>query len=677
MSLFKKVAALVVVVLAGAWAYYANVSSGRQAMDMNTHIASGSIPFPVALASAERGTITGTVVYTGSVAPFNEEDIYPRVTGRIVEMAAYPGDRVERGQVVARLDDVELSSRVREAEGMLATSQANRTQMEADVTAAHHGMVQMEKELAMAEAESGYQQLVAARDEQLLAKGAVAQQEAENSRAMAAAARAKVEAARAKLEQARAMHASAQKKLEAANAMIAQGEASVRTAEIVRGYVEIHAPSTGYVVKRLVAPGVLVQPGMAILKTTQVDKVRLQANVGEKDLPLIRVGSPAVVTTTGNNLPPFRATVTSVFPFVDQGARTAVVEAIVQNDGRRLLPGQYVQMQFVTGERADALTVPRGAVARMGGKASVWVLKGEDQVEPVEVTTGLENPERVEILKGLEGGERVVTRGHEGLYAGAQVTAMSEEAATGQGGDQPKGTRAGKPSAQAPADRSRGAWRRNHGRPGGRRQGRGPAAFADHGSGQPEGGEQPAAHRGEGSVGRPRVGRQGRGEHGHDRDGGAQGRRKTHQGSRGVRGQRESCHGWGVDHRGDRHASPGRLAVVEVQSRSEVMRMMTIREGVPGISAAGASRPTWRLLLIAGALAAALGGSPWPGEAGEALPQISGPIGMSEVVDLALQHSRKVKAASADERVMTSMRREALSGSFPRFRSTATWPTRT
>jgi len=283
----------------------------------------------------------------------------------------------------------------------------------------------MEKELAMAEAESGYQQSVAARDEQLFAKGAVAQQDAESSRAMAAAGRAKVEAARAKLEQARAMHASAQKKLETADAMIAQSKTSVRTAEIVRGYVEIHAPSNGYVVKRLVAPGVLVQPGMAILKTTQVDKVRLQANVGEKDLPLIRVGSPVVVTTTGSNLPPFRASVTSVFPFVDPGARTAVVEALVQNDGRRLLPGQYVQMQFVTGEHRDALTAPRGAVARMGEKANVWVLKGEDQVEPVEVITGLENPERVEILKGLEGGERVVARGHEGLYADARVSDVS------------------------------------------------------------------------------------------------------------------------------------------------------------------------------------------------------------------------------------------------------------
>ena len=474
MSLLKKVAAIVVVVLAGAWAYYANVSSSRQAMDMNMRIASGNIPSPVVLASVERGSITGTVTYTGSVAPFNEEDIYPRVTGRIVGMPVYPGDRVEKGQVVARLDDVELSSRVREAEAMLATAQANRAQMEADaaaarqgvtqmerevamaeadIAAARHGATQMEKELTMVEAEAGYQTSVAAREERLFQSGAVSRQDVENARAMAAAARARVQAAqakaeqgkamvvaaearldaaRARLEQARAMETSARKKLEAADAMIAQSKAVVRTAEIVRGYVDILAPSSGYVVKRLVAPGVLVQPGMAILKTTQVDKVRLQANVGEKDLPLIRVGSAVTVATTGNSLPPFRASVTSVFPFVDQGARTAVVEAVVDNTARRLLPGQYVQMQFVTGERKDALTVPRGAVARMAGKATVWVLRGEDQVEPREVATGLESPERVEILKGLESGERVVARGHEGLYAGARVSDVSAGKPVGQ-----------------------------------------------------------------------------------------------------------------------------------------------------------------------------------------------------------------------------------------------------
>jgi len=419
-----KTCVVLAVVAAGVWAYYANVASGRPTMDMNMRVTAGNTPFPVTVATAERGRITGAMTYTGSVAPFNEEDVYPRVTGRIVEMPVYPGDFVRAGQVVARLDDLELTSRVREAEAMAANTLANRSQMEADVAAARFGIAQMEKELIVAEAESGYQQSVTARDEQLLAKGAIAKQEAESSRALAVAARAKVQAARARLEQARAMEASSLRRLEAAEAMVAQGRAQAKTAEVVRDYVNIRATTSGYVVKRLVAPGVLVQPGTPVLKIAQTDKVRLQANVGEKDLPGIRVGSPVTVTTTGDG-GSFPAKVTSVFPFVDPGSRTAVVEAVLENTGRRLLSGQYVQMQFVTGGRQDAVMVPRGAVARMGEKATVWVLKDGDRVEPREVVTGLENTERVEILKGLEGSERVVVRGHEGLYADARVSDTS------------------------------------------------------------------------------------------------------------------------------------------------------------------------------------------------------------------------------------------------------------
>ena len=480
MNVAKKLAALVLVAAAGAWAYYANVASGRMSMDMNMRVTSGSTPFPVTLAAVERGRITESVSYTGSVAAFNEEDVFPRVTGRIVEMPVYPGDRVERGQVVARLDDVELGSKVREAAAGARAAEANVAQMDADVVAARQGVVQMEKELvmaaaevaaardgvtqmqkevAMAEAEAGYQQGVAARDERLFGRGAIGKQEAENSAAMAVASRAKVqaaqakveqagamvraaeaklEAARAKLDQAKAMEASAFKKRDAMAAMAAQSQAMLRTNEVVRDYVNIRAASNGYVVKRLVAPGVLVQPGMAILKVAQIDKVRLQANVGEKDLASIKVGSPVAVTTIGAGGPPLNARVTSVFPFVDQGPRTAVVEAVVENAGRRFLPGQYVQMQFVTGERGDALIVPRGAVQRMGGKAAVWVAK-DDRTEPVEVTTGLENADQVEIAKGLQGGERIIARGHEGLYAGARIADASSPARARPEGEQHKG----------------------------------------------------------------------------------------------------------------------------------------------------------------------------------------------------------------------------------------------
>ena len=422
-----RIVAVALVIIAALWAYYTNVKSAPVGMDMNMRITSGNTPFPVAVASAERGPVSGAVTYTGSVLPFNEEDIYPRVTGRIVEMAVYPGDAVRAGQVVARLDDIELTSRVREAEAMAATAQANRAQMEADLLAARYGIAQMEREVNMVEAEAAYAAGVRQRSERLVGSGAIARQEYENDRAMAVSLEAKREAALAKLEQARAMEASARKKLEAADSMVAQSRAASRTAEIVRSYVTITAPSNAYVVKRLVAPGVLVQPGMPILKIAQIDRVRLQANVGEKDVASIRVGAPVTVTTADGRA--FSARATSVFPFVDQGARTAVVEAIVANADRRLLPGQYVTMQFATGQRPDAVTVPPGAVSRMGGQAKVWVVR-DGVAEPRNVKTGLEGPDRVEIATGLTAGEQVVIRGKEGLYAGARVAAAGAPAAS-------------------------------------------------------------------------------------------------------------------------------------------------------------------------------------------------------------------------------------------------------
>ena len=431
MTWVRNVLALLVVVAAGSWAYYTNVVASR-AMDMSARVTGAASAFPVTLATVEQGAVRGTVVYTGSVAAYNEEDVYARVTGRILEMSVYPGDAVKAGQVVARLDDLELTSRVHEADAAAASAHANRAQMDADLAAARYGITQAEKELATAEAEAGYQQSVAARDERLLSKGAVSQQEADNTRALAAAAQARVGAARARIEQAKALETSAQRKLEAADAIVLQGQAQAKTAQVVRDYVNIRVTTAGNVVKRLVAPGVLVQPGTPVLKIVQVDKVRLQANVGEQDLAGIRVGSPVTVLLAGNAGEPFTAKVSSISPFVDPGARTAVVEAVVPNPGRRLLPGQYVQMQFVTGEQRNALSVPREAVARSGDSASVWVV-ANDRVERRQVTTGLESQDRVEIVAGLDAGERVVRRGHEGLYAGARVADASRGSDAGCG----------------------------------------------------------------------------------------------------------------------------------------------------------------------------------------------------------------------------------------------------
>ena len=183
-----KLLMLALLVAAAAWAAYANLRN-RPAMDMSMRVTSGNTPFPVVMARVERASIMGTVVYTGTVLAFNEEDVYPRVAGRIVEIPVYPGDAVRPGQVLARLDSVELSSKVREAEAGVAAAQANRAQAE--------------KELAAMVAEAGYARAVADRSARLFAVGAVSRQEFESDSAAAVAGEAKVEAARARVVRAR------------------------------------------------------------------------------------------------------------------------------------------------------------------------------------------------------------------------------------------------------------------------------------------------------------------------------------------------------------------------------------------------------------------------------------------------------------------------------------------
>ena len=96
----------------------------------------------------------------------------------------------------------------------------------------------------------------------------------------------------------------------------------------------------------------------------------------------------------------------------------------MDNAARRLLPGQYVTMQFSTGQREQALIVPATAVVRKGGKATVWVVKG-GRAEPRSVVSGLQSADRVEIIEGLSPAEHLVTRGQEGLYAGAKVSEVA------------------------------------------------------------------------------------------------------------------------------------------------------------------------------------------------------------------------------------------------------------
>ena len=432
-------AAITAVALGTGWAVQRYHKPGQldvisaQAMDMS-QMRPPTGAAPVSLTSVRRGSLADTVTYTGSIAAYNEQDISPRIAGRLVSLPVYPGNPVRAGQVIARLDTAEVGARADQADqeerqAQLGARVAHLThhlhhQAALDQASAQVGVARQEvadaqaeaqaDQAAIADVQAGVQSAQAGadywkteivREKQLADAGAVSRQEYQNELAQAQAAAAALSQAQAKVSQARATAASARAKIQVARRQgdaaqagvrmaqadiaVAQGQAAqaeagasaakaaAQVASVQQGYGRITAPFDGVVTARPVAPGTLVQPGMVILKVAEIGRVRVQANVAVEDMADIHVGSPVAITMPGNGeARAISAHVTSLFPTASGQTRTAVVEAVLPNPDHSLLPGAFVTMRIAKNIAADKLLVPASAIVSQGGISSVWTATG-------------------------------------------------------------------------------------------------------------------------------------------------------------------------------------------------------------------------------------------------------------------------------------------------------------
>jgi multidrug efflux pump subunit AcrA (membrane-fusion protein) len=399
-----------------------------QAMDM-TVMKPPVGAVPVATEVVHTGSFQATVTYTGSVAPLQEQVIFPRVEGILQGLLAYNGDRIVQGQLIATVDSPDLQSKVAEAAAGAAaatndisTAQYNVARLTAErsaaqgevqaaiseaarakamVTAAERTVAQRQKDLSAAQANLEYWRPELARMKQLLDGGMIALQqyqsekaqagnaEAEvgNKQAMVEEARANVEAAKADAQNKELMISVAKQRADAAAAALTgstqevrqkaalaqQARAMTTTAMTISDYRNIRAPFAGTLTKRYVSPGQYVSPTTAIASVVQIDKVRLQANVADTHLSGIRVGAPVTARFSKDPTLVLHAVVTSVSPLADQDSRTATVEAIVPNYDHRLLPGDAVTMEIAASGESDVITVPAAAIVQKDGMSAIWI----------------------------------------------------------------------------------------------------------------------------------------------------------------------------------------------------------------------------------------------------------------------------------------------------------------
>jgi len=173
--------------------------------------------------------------------------------------------------------------------------------------------------------------------------------------------------------------------------------------------IRVASPVDGVVLTRSVASGLRFERGFEFYRIADLNRVWILVDVYRDQLPFIRHGASARITTAAESRA-LSATVSPSEPMFDEATLTLKVRLEAANPRRALKPGMFVDVEFRV-DLPPTLVVPADAVVDSGLRKTVFVDCGNGHFEPRLVETGSRIGDDVEVTKGLEAGERIVISG--------------------------------------------------------------------------------------------------------------------------------------------------------------------------------------------------------------------------------------------------------------------------
>lgn len=348
-------------------------------------------------------TVDETLESVGTVRSWTQSILSSKIVASVVAVHGREGDRLQAGQMVVKLDDRDVKTRLHRAEAGLREATHALEEVERAILA-------QERAIEAASVQAELALTTFNRFKALLERRSVAPQEYDDAAA-------KHKAASAEVERAREVKAALLAKKNQVSARIAQAEADVANATVFVGYTELHAPINGIVVAKTVEVGNLAAPGTPLM-TIEEERYRLEATVQESEIRKLRLGQPAgvAIEALGRER---SGSIVEIVPAADPLSRTFTVKIdLPATPGLR--SGLYGKARFVVGRQA-VLAIPRRAISERGQLVEVFVIDPGGIARLRLVKTGKAYGDRIEILSGLDSGEYIVVEGVEKLSDGSRV----------------------------------------------------------------------------------------------------------------------------------------------------------------------------------------------------------------------------------------------------------------
>ena len=172
--------------------------------------------------------------------------------------------------------------------------------------------------------------------------------------------------------------------------------------------ITLVAPISGVVTEVMAREGMTVMSGATLFRINGTGTVWANAEVPESQAALLRQGAKVMARSPAAPGATFDGKVQAILPEVNPTTRTLKARLELANPGARLVPGMFVQMQFMDMRGDKALLVPTEAVIQTGKRTVVMLAEDNGRFRPVDVEIGIETGGQTEVKRGLQAGQRVV-----------------------------------------------------------------------------------------------------------------------------------------------------------------------------------------------------------------------------------------------------------------------------
>jgi RND family efflux transporter MFP subunit len=358
------------------------------------------------------------LTFTADIVAAQQAAIFSKVSGYIRRIHADRGDFVKAGQLLVEVDDLELQAALQQARAALLTGEAGLEVARSTLEGQRANLENQKANLAKARAVADNDARQAQRMKTLFERGLVSATDYENARTTTESSAASVQAAVAQLRVAEVSVLTQESQVRLSEAQVETYRASRHLAETNLANTRLMAPFAGYVSQRNLDNGASVSAASAGTSTTSlgilvlqdIETVKLQIEVPERDIARVAVGAPVSITADPYQGQTFSGKVVRVVHSLDPRTRTMGVEVDIPNPDRKLKPGMFARAEVLVDTRKGALTVPVEALRVGEARPSVMVVKG-GVVEPVIVELGLSDSRVVEIRQGLSEQDQVILQG--------------------------------------------------------------------------------------------------------------------------------------------------------------------------------------------------------------------------------------------------------------------------